>query len=146
MRAFSVLCFTSTLLGISAAHASDELHQNLQRIFGSEALNGSSFGPARWIRNGASFTTIEPSAEDPKARQIIEYETATGKRSALITAVQLTPKGVEKALNVENYQWDREMRHVLIFAETRKYWRTKLARHSILSSRAWRRVNVAEDA
>ena len=124
MRAFSVLCLTSALLGISAAHASDELHQNLQRIFGSEALNGSSFGPARWIRNGASFTTIEPSAEDPKARQIIEYETATGERSALITAVQLTPKGVEKALNVENYQWDREMRHVLIFTETRKYWRT----------------------
>jgi len=48
-----------------------------------------------------SETSLGPS------RHVIEYETATGKRSPLITAVQLTPKGVEKALNVEDYQWDR---------------------------------------
>lgn len=124
MRPLRLLCLIAALVGIPAANASDELHQNLQRIFGSQALNGGVFGPARWIRNGASFTTIEPSASDPKAREIIEYETATGKRSPLITAAQLTPPGSKKVLNVEDYWWDREMRRLLIFTETKKYWRT----------------------
>src|SRR5689334_9711687 len=124
MRPLRLLCLTIALLGIPTAHGSDELRQNVQRIFGGEALNGTTFGPARWIRGGASFTTVEPSPGDPKAREIIEYETATGKRSALITAAQLTPPGAKKALEVEDYWWDREMRRVLIFTNTRKYWRT----------------------
>src|ERR1051325_10131705 len=112
MRSFRFLCLATALLGISTADASDELRQNVQRIFGSQALNGSSFGPARWIRNGASFTTVEPSAADPKAREIVEYETATGKRSPMITAAQLTPSGGKKPLDIEDYWWDREMRHL----------------------------------
>src|SRR5689334_10157768 len=124
MRPLGLLCLTAALLGVPTAHASDELRQNVARIFGSEALNGRSFGPARWIRNGASFTTVEPSAKDPKVQEIIEYETAGGKRAPLITAAQLTPPGANKALNVEDYWWDREMRRLLIFTETKKYWRT----------------------
>ena len=125
MRMIGVLCLTTVFLGIPTADASDELRQNLQRIFGGDALNGRSFGPARWIRNGASFTTIEPSAKDPKAREIIEYETASGKRSPLITAAQLTPPGSKEALDVEDYWWDREMRRLLVFTKSKKYWRTK---------------------
>ena len=124
MRRLHFLCLTALLLGGSAADASDELRQNLQRIFGSQALNGRSFGPARWIRGGASFTTVEPSSTDPKVREIIEYETGSGKRSPLVTAAQLTPKGGKTALNVEDYWWDRDMRRLLIFTESRKYWRT----------------------
>jgi dipeptidyl-peptidase-4 len=124
MVALRLLCLAIAFVSTLRADASDELKHNLQRIFGGEALTGRSFGPARWIRKGASFTTVEPSAEDPKIREIVEYETATGKRSLLITAAQLTPKELKKALNVENYWWDRHMRHLLIFTATKKYWRT----------------------
>ena len=117
MRPLALLCLTTALLGIPTAEASDQLRQDVQRIFGGDALNGKSFGPARWIRNGASFTTVE-------AGEIIEYETATGKRSPLITAAQLTPPGAKKALDIEDYWWDREMRRLLVFTETKKYWRT----------------------
>jgi dipeptidyl-peptidase 4 len=124
MRLLRFLCVAAALTAISPANASDELRQNVQRIFGSEALTARSFGPARWIRNGASFTTVEPSAEDSSARDIVEYETSKNKRSLSITAAQLTPKGGKKALTVEDYWWDRDMRRLLIFTETRKYWRT----------------------
>src|SRR3954463_8031378 len=124
MRPLGLLCLTALLLGTPNADASDELRSNVQRIFGSDALNGRSFGPARWIRNGASFTTVERSATDPKAREIIEYQTATGKRSPLITAAQLTPAGGSTALEVEDYWWDRDMRRLLVFTDTKRYWRT----------------------
>jgi dipeptidyl-peptidase-4 len=124
MRRLGVLCVTTALLGIAPAAASEELRQNLQRIFGGKTLNTKPFGPARWIRNGASFTTVEPSAKDPKAREVVEYDTATGKRSPLVTAAQLTPPGASEALEVEDYWWDREMRRLLVFTKTKKYWRT----------------------
>ncbi len=53
MRRLGLLCVTTALLGISTADASEELRQNVQRMFGSQALDGRSFGPARWIRGGA---------------------------------------------------------------------------------------------
>jgi dipeptidyl-peptidase-4 len=124
MRAFGLLCLSIALLGISTADGPDELGQNVQRIFGGQALDGRSFGPARWIRGGSAFTTVEPSAADPKTREIVEYDTATGRRSAMVTIEQLTPSGAKKALNVEDYWWDRDMSRLLIFTETRKYWRT----------------------
>src|SRR3954470_6298351 len=124
MRPRRLLCLAITLVSILRAQGHDELRQNLQRIFSSQALDAKSFGPARWIRNGASFTTVEPSAQDAKVREIVEYETVTGKRSLLITAAQLTPKELKKPLQVEDYWWDREMRRLLIFTETKKYWRT----------------------
>jgi dipeptidyl-peptidase-4 len=124
MRPLRLSLFAVAIFGIFHADASDELKANLQRIFASDALTGRSFGPARWIRNGAAFTTVEPSAEDPKTREIIEYDTATGKRSALITAAQLTPKETKKPLKIEDYWWDRDMHRLLIFTESKKYWRT----------------------
>jgi dipeptidyl-peptidase-4 len=124
MRLSSLLCLATALTAISPAKASDELRQNLQRIFAGKALDGKSFGPARWIRNGASFTTVEPSAQDSGVREIIEYDTATGKRSPLVTAAQLTVRDQKKVLSIEDYWWDRTMRRLLIFTETKKYWRT----------------------
>ena len=112
------------LLATVPLWASEELQQNLQRIFGTQALASRSFGPTRWIGNGASFTTVEPSAADPNIGEIIEYDTASGKRSLLIGTVQLTPKEAAKALNVEDYWWDRDMHRLLIFTESRRYWRT----------------------
>jgi len=92
--------------------ASDELSEGLKRIFSSPAFSGKSFGPARWIRGGASFTTLEPSTSIPPARDIIEYDTATGKRSALVPASQLKSAGAEKPLNIEDYRWDQDLKRL----------------------------------
>ena len=124
MRSRRLFCFATVLGCVLRAQGPDELRNNLQRIFSSKALDAKAFGPARWIRNGASFTTVEPSAEDAKVREIVEYETITGKRSRLVTAAQLTPKELKKPLHVEDYWWDGDMRRLLIFTETKKYWRT----------------------
>src|ERR1035438_9708276 len=94
------------------AAASDELNQRLIRIFHSDALSAKRFGPARWIRGGAAFTTLEASASDAAAEDIVEYDTASGKRSVLVSAAQLTPKDAKKPLRIEDYRWDRNLTQI----------------------------------
>jgi dipeptidyl-peptidase-4 len=116
---FAVLCGFPSL-----AVASDELNQRLVRIFHSDALSAKRFGPARWIRGGAAFTTLEPSASDATAEDIVEYDTASGKRSVLVSAAQLTPKDAKKPLRIEDYQWDQGLNRLLVFTESKRTWRT----------------------
>src|ERR1039457_3555562 len=108
----------------SLAAASDELNQRLIRIFHSDALSAKRFGPARWIRGGAAFTTLEPSASDATAEDIVEYDTASGKRSVLVSAAQLTPKDSKKPLRIEEYRWDQGLNRLLVFTESKRTWRT----------------------
>ena len=108
----------------SLAAASDELNQRLIRIFHSDALSAKRFGPARWIRGGAAFTTLEASASDAAAEDIVEYDTASGKRSVLVSAAQLTPKDAKKPLRIEDYRWDQGLNRLLVFTESKRTWRT----------------------
>jgi dipeptidyl-peptidase-4 len=103
---------------------SEQLAERLARIFNSNALAAKRFGPARWIREGTGFTTLEPSAGDAKAEDIVEYDTVSGKRSILVSAAQLTAKDAKKALAIEDYRWDRTLNRLLVFTESKRTWRT----------------------
>lgn len=114
------------LLGVSSfgLAGSEELNQRLQRIFDSPAFQQKRFGPARWIRGGAAFTTLEAAPSAAGAKEIIEYETATGKRSVLVSHQQLTPPKATKPLTVDDYDWSHDAKRLLIYTESRKVWRT----------------------
>ncbi len=115
----ALLCGFPSLSG-----ASQELNQRLIRIFNSQALAGKRFGPARWIRGGAAFTTLEPPASGAAGQDIVEYDTSTGKRSVLVSAAQLTPKDAAKPLSIEDYRWDADLNRLLVFTASKRTWRT----------------------
>jgi dipeptidyl-peptidase-4 len=104
--------------------ASEELTQRLRRIFDSPAFQQKRFGPARWIRGGAAFTTLETAPATDGAKEIVEYETATGKRAILVSHQQLTPAKAAKPLTVDDYHWSNDAKRLLIYTESRKVWRT----------------------
>jgi dipeptidyl-peptidase 4 len=119
---FTAVVFLGLLpLGLAA---SEELDQRLQRIFDSPALQPKRFGPARWIRGGAAFTTLETAPSTDGAKEIVEYETATGKRSILVSHRQLTPPKASKPLTVDDYHWSNDAKRLLIYTDSRKVWRT----------------------
>ena len=124
-RRFAIPLAIVTLFVIPPLSVGSELlAQRLARIFSSDSLAVKRFGPARWIREGAAFTTLEPSATDATAKDIVEYDTASGKRSILVSAAQLTPKGAKKPLRIEDYGWDQGLGRLLVFTESRRTWRT----------------------
>ena len=92
----------------------------LQRLFDSDEFVPERFGPARWIEDGAAYTTVE---RDSTGASIVRYQTATGARTVLVSAARLTPKGADQGLDIANYVWSPDARRVLIFTNTARVWR-----------------------
>ncbi|HYW74615.1 MAG TPA: S9 family peptidase, partial [Pyrinomonadaceae bacterium] len=95
----------------------------LDRIFSSSEFRSETFGPARWLKDGSAYTTLEPSPANRAARDIIRYEAATGARSVLIAAASLVPNGAAEPLEIEDYDWSTDGRRLLIFTNSKPVWR-----------------------
>ncbi len=107
-----ILLLALTLASLlAAASPSHEFTEQLKRIFSTSAFSPKRFGPARWIENGAAYSTVENS-------EIIRYDTVTGKRTVLVSAQQLKP-----IVSVDDYEWSADGKRMLIFTNTKKVWR-----------------------
>ena len=115
----------ASLLLSGTASASSALNETLKQIFQSQAFDEKHFGPARWVDGGAAYTTVEPSIAFPnsEARDIVRYETATSKRTVLVSASQLGPSPNKKPLILENYAWSEDNKRLLIYTNSKKVWR-----------------------
>ncbi|MFA3783313.1 S9 family peptidase [Melioribacteraceae bacterium 4301-Me] len=113
-----------TLLYIqSLAQTQDSTKLSLDRLFKSPEFFGERFGPARFIDNGSSYTTLEPSEEVKNSQDIVKYDTKTGKREVLVSAKLLIPEGDTTALSISNYEWSPNHEMLLIFTNTARVWR-----------------------
>jgi dipeptidyl-peptidase-4 len=95
----------------------------IDRIFGAREFSPERFGPARWMRNGDSYTTLEPSVEAKGGRDLVLYEAATGERRILVSAVRLIPPGASEPLAIEGYDWSPDGRVLIIFTNSKRVWR-----------------------
>ena len=95
----------------------------MRRIFGSAEFAPQRFGPARWIENGAAYTTVEKSETAPDAMEIVRYETATGTRSVYVPARQLVPAGAGEPLEIDDYGWSPDASKMLLFTKSERVWR-----------------------
>jgi dipeptidyl-peptidase-4 len=106
-------------------HAQDraKLNDTLRRIFATEEFAGKRFGPARWLTGGEAYVTVEPSASEKEASDLVRYEAATGKRDVLVSASQLIPAGATAPLKIEDYAWSDDMSRLVIFTNSTRVWR-----------------------
>ena len=98
------------------------LDAQIARIFEKNDYALPRFGPARWLGDGASYTTVERSAAVEGGWDIVRYDAASAARSVLVPAARLTPPG-GKPLDIDDYQWSADGNRLLIFTNTRKVWR-----------------------
>ena len=117
------------LLALSAAAADrlsaqvpESVRATVHRIFGTRDFAPDRFGPARWIENGAAYTTVEP-IQGGHGSEIVRYETATGARSILVGARQLTARGDSVPLEFDDYTWSDDRGLLLLFTNTQRVWR-----------------------
>ena len=115
---------------VASAQLSSQFTSILDRMMNKREFAPASFGPARWLHDGAEYTTVEPSADAPKTsanpdggKDIVQYETATGKRSVLVSAAKLIPSPGAKPLDIEDYAWSDDNRLLLVFTNSKKVWR-----------------------
>lgn len=95
----------------------------LERIFKENEFELNQFGPAVWLEDGSGYTTLEESGKYPMAKDIIKYNPESGKRSVLVNAGQLIPKGAQNPLLITDYQWSADGEKLLVFTNTERVWR-----------------------
>ena len=115
-----VIC---TFISQSIAQDTDPTILTIDRIFNSSEFNNQRFGPARWMNEEESYTTLESSDQFPEFREIIKYENQSGKRTVLVSADKLIPQGQQSPLRISNYQWSNDKQKLLIFTNTKRVWR-----------------------
>lgn len=116
----------------------DSTRLDVQMIYGSNWFGGESFGPARWLGTGESYTTLERATAPTRGQEMIRYETATGTRSVLIAAARFIPAGDTMPLAVEDYTWNGDQSKLLIFTNSRPVWRTNTRGDFwVLDLRSW---------
>jgi dipeptidyl-peptidase-4 len=92
-----------TLVLLGAAPAQAQLSPNMQDMMKRLAagdFGGGRRGPGaggRWVDGGQGYVAMERSPDG--GSEIVRYETATGKRTVLMTAAQLTPPQIGKPLS-----------------------------------------------
>ena len=104
------------------AQQADSSQLTLARIYGSPEFATQPFGPARWLGDGAAYTTLEPT-DGGDGQDIVQYDVETGRRVVLVSARQLTPQGGDGPLEVEDYAWSPDQRMLLVFTNTQPVWR-----------------------
>jgi dipeptidyl-peptidase 4 len=106
-----------------AAQVPAESDALLHKAYASPDLQAKYPGPARWIDDGAGFTTVEPSTAVQGAGDIVRYDTATGTREIVLPASKLIPTGASAPLQVEGYWWTKDKSKLLIFTNGVQVWR-----------------------
>ncbi len=119
-----LLAVTLAVVAVSARQAdrAKALDDQITQIFAANAYQVPRFGPARWLPDGSSYTTVEESA-DGNGRDIIRYDAASGARSVLISSKQLVAPGTSQPMSIDNYVWSSDGKRLLIFTNSRKVWR-----------------------
>jgi dipeptidyl-peptidase-4 len=105
----------------------------VDRIYKDYEFSSDYISRLRWLADGSGYTVVEKSAktkindkgkEVSIGRDIVVYDPETLKRSVLISAEQLTPKGVDKPLAIHNYIWSDDRQKLLVYTNSKKVWRS----------------------
>jgi len=123
LQATALLFAACVFSSAARAQVKPEVSQLLQRFYNTEEFEPKVFGPARWLENGDAYTTVEASSTVKDAREIVRYSTASGERSVMVSAAQLTPAGASAPIKIDDYSWSKDMSRLLVFTNTKKVWR-----------------------
>ncbi|MEP4485108.1 S9 family peptidase [Marinobacter alexandrii] len=127
------MTINSDNLGASPVYLTNEA------LFKDWEYNAERPGAVRWSEEGATYTALETAAgyedavlekdqygDDIKIYQeVVRYDPASGARETLISLQQLTPKGRDTALVVDDYRWSDNGALMLIYTNAEYVWREK---------------------
>jgi len=116
----AVVCVAASAL---TAQAPPPLNAELERIFAREEYTPETFTQPAWIEGGVRYAAVEPSTSAPGAKDIVEYDTATGTRTILVSATALKPAGSTTPLTVDGYEWSADRSKLLLYTNAKKVWR-----------------------
>jgi len=110
-------------LAVGFVYAADPSILTLERIFSSNEFTSEAFGPIRWLKTQPGYLCVEDSAGFDDAKDIVRYDTESGKPAILVSAQQLIPSGETTPLKIDDFSLSPREDALLIFTNTRRVWR-----------------------
>jgi len=95
----------------------------LERIYKNDEFKEKKFGPARWLKDGSGYTTLQNSEDFPGAKDIIKHNPETGQSLVLVNARNLVADDKNEPLEIYDYKWSKDGKKVIIFTNTARVWR-----------------------
>jgi dipeptidyl-peptidase-4 len=112
-----------SLSGFARAQEADSGLLTIDRIFNSDYFAPKGIGGFRWLRSGDAYSKIERSPSVPGGTELVSYDAATNRRTVLLPAEKLVPKGESKPLPINGYEWSADNTQMLIYTNSKKVWR-----------------------
>ena len=125
-RFVAISASLSLLLAVSIAtpaQTTDPSRLTVERIFASDEFQPARFGGFRWLRDGDSYSRLEPSPTIKGAFDLVSYRVDSDKRDVLIAADKLIPSGATTPLSIQGYEFSADGKRVLIYTNSKKVWR-----------------------
>lgn len=122
IRAFFSACFILASFARPFTAHGQHGALTLRDIYSNGTYSSKGFGPVRWMKDNAGYSTLERDASYG-GNDIVRYDAETGKKTVLVSAKELIPAGETAPLTVENYSWSDDDNKLMIFTNTRRVWR-----------------------
>ncbi|NLS92538.1 MAG: S9 family peptidase [Planctomycetaceae bacterium] len=98
-----------------AAKKADEARLTVERIFASAEFNAQGLS-ARWADDGDGYLTVDGSS-------IVRHDAATGNKTVVVSAADLTPPGQSSPLAINGYDFSQSGDRLLIYTNSKRVWR-----------------------
>lgn len=98
--------------GDSAARILTEAESRLRAIYDRREFDARSVR-VLWLQDSTGYTVLETSAGAGE-QELVQYDTASGKRTVLLSRSQLVPPGTTKPLAIEDYALSPDGGRVLV--------------------------------
>ena len=94
----------------------------LDRINVKKEFSSKSYS-FKWLEPGQGYVRLEESEETKEGQDILQYDSATGKKKILVAAKALIPKDAKKPIKVGGYTFTKDLAKVLIYTNSKRVWR-----------------------
>lgn len=119
--ALLVLLVAMPLFAQQPARQLDSSLLTLDTIF---SYSAKSLGWHQWQADGSGYLMLEPSAARENALDIVRYDAASGAKTILVSAQNLTPPGAQSPLTIEEFTLSADNSRLLIFTNSARVWRS----------------------
>jgi len=108
------------LIKNACAETENPSQLTLDRIFTQREFAPKGFGPVTWKSDDTSFTVLEPSRSMAGAKDVVRYDSETGRREIMVPAERLIPSGERRPLQIARYSWSSDFLKLLVFTNTNR--------------------------
>src|SRR5262249_16441202 len=115
------LLIAAPLFAQQPARQTDASLLSLDTIF---TYRPQMLGWHQWQSDGGGYLMLEPAAAGKGGLDIVRYDAATGAKTILVSAQNLTPPGASSPLVIEEFTLSGDNQRLLIFTNSERVWRS----------------------